>query len=172
MEPKWPSQFWEFIPKLKNHCKFDILTKKQVFLLYSSVYYRYRLNRKESLNFALFSMKIFMIIHISCGLPQNYYNISTKYPPLPQTPKKCFFSQIATIISSIFLTFLSHNLLYFYPKMPKKSSFLQIAHIILDTFLTLLRENLSNWSKFLTFRSKSYTWLKFAWAAVCVTLSK
>ena len=95
IEPKWPSQLREFIPKLKNHCKFDILTKKQVFLLYSSVYYRYRLNRKESLNFALFSMKIFMIIHISCGLPQNYYNISTKYleicpPPSPKRPKSVF----------------------------------------------------------------------------------
>ena len=105
MKPKWPSQLREYVPKLKNHCKFDILTKNQVFLLYSSVYYRYRLNRKESLNFALFSMKISMIIHISCGLPQNYYNISTKYLEIcpPPNAQKVFF-----------LTNCADNIVYFF----------------------------------------------------------
>ena len=93
IEPKWPSQLREFIPKLKNHCKFDILTKKQVFLLYSSVYYRYRLNRKESLNFALFSMKIFMIIHnklwATPKLLQYIHEISGNMPP--PNSQKLFF---------------------------------------------------------------------------------
>ena len=33
IEPKWPSQLREFIPKLKNHCKFYILTKKTSFFI-------------------------------------------------------------------------------------------------------------------------------------------
>ena len=87
----------------------------QVFLVYSSVYYWYRLNRTKSLKFAVFSMKIFMMIHIihlwaTPKLLQYIHEICGNMPP-PQTPKKGFFSQIAPIISSIFLTCLSHNLI-------------------------------------------------------------
>ena len=49
--------------------------------------------------------------------------------------------QIAPTISSIYLTFLSDNLLCFTHKIPKKSLFPQIAAIILGTYSTFLPDN-------------------------------
>ena len=94
MKPKWPSQLREYVPKLKNLCKFDILTKKQFLLLFFRI-----------LSVSLEQKKVIKIRHIfdenfhdpilyTCGLPQNYYNISTKYLeiclPLRQRPKSVF----------------------------------------------------------------------------------
>ena len=106
MKPKWPSQLREYVPKLKNLCKFEILTNKKVFLLYSSVYYRYRLNRKKSLQFTLFSMIIFMMIHIihlwaTLKLLQYFHEISGNMP-LPKRPKIVFLAYCANNIEHFF----------------------------------------------------------------------
>ena len=95
MKPKWPSQLREYVPKLKNLCKFDILTKISSFF---SLFFRI-------LSVSLEQNKVIKIrfifdenfhddpYHTLVGYPKIttiYPRNIWKYAPPPKRPKRVF----------------------------------------------------------------------------------
>ena len=100
------------------------------------------MNRKKSLQFTLFSMIIFMIIHIihlwaTLKLLQYFHEISGNMP-LPKRPKIVFLTNCANNIEHFFWLFFPIIKCIFTPKFPKvnfsSSSAYNIGHFY-DFFL-------------------------------------